>query len=207
MSAKDMAYLVLSSEGRELHRARLVEGQSMLLGREMHCDLSIKDAALSREHCRFEFHEDRWYVVDLDSRNGTLVNSHRINQRKKLRDEDVIRVGSVRLVFHAIGFIGVRPVDPFEAQIDSMLKDSGLAGAVQIPDWMPTPQPGTRRPARPAGDTTSPAAKSDDTKSAEPAPDKPRSGNWMSALIESVGSNLLGRRTRPTAPPQAKRAA
>ena len=49
-------------------------------------DVSVRHAALVR-------HGERWMIRDLDSRNGTLVNGHRIHADTILDDTDQIRLG------------------------------------------------------------------------------------------------------------------
>lgn len=56
----------------------LAEG-SVKLGRSLNCDFSISSDALSREHCLFEISDDKYYITDLNSKNGITVNGVRID--------------------------------------------------------------------------------------------------------------------------------
>jgi predicted component of type VI protein secretion system len=59
------------------------------------------DSLVSRLHAFLERIGDDWLLVDDGlSRNGTFVNGERLVGRRRLRDGDVILVGSTSLTFH-----------------------------------------------------------------------------------------------------------
>jgi DNA-binding NtrC family response regulator len=62
----------------------------------------VPDGTLSREHGRFELLEDGVWVTDLASTNGTTLNGEQV-ERGRLRPEDEVRMGRVRITLHAIG--------------------------------------------------------------------------------------------------------
>jgi hypothetical protein len=51
-----------------------VTGQRMTIGRLTSCNVTIDDSTVSREHAALVRRGDRWWVVDLNSTNGTTVN-------------------------------------------------------------------------------------------------------------------------------------
>ena len=61
-------------------------GSDLRFDPEQELDVSGRHAAVFRKG-------DRWYVRDAASRNGTLVNGHRITAETKLDDTDQIRLG------------------------------------------------------------------------------------------------------------------
>ncbi len=66
------------------------------VGRHPQSDLRFdpeRDLDVSARHAAIINKDDRWYVRDLESRNGTLVNGHRITRDTKLDDTDQIRFG------------------------------------------------------------------------------------------------------------------
>ena len=65
----------------------------MLVGRHSTADLRLREADVSRRHCRFVFTEGRWQLFDLNSLNGVFVNGERVRQAT-LGGGDVIRIGS-----------------------------------------------------------------------------------------------------------------
>ena len=70
------------------------------LGREPSSDYQIHDAAMSRRHCTIDRRDNGWGIVDLDSRNGTMVNGVPIRAHA-LADGDQIRVGDSVFLFAA----------------------------------------------------------------------------------------------------------
>jgi len=68
------------------------------IGRDAENNLRLADRAISRFHARITRRGGAWYVCDLDSHNGTLVNGERV-RRRKLEHADEIRVGNVLLMF------------------------------------------------------------------------------------------------------------
>jgi hypothetical protein len=67
---------------------------SYYIGREVDNDLLVDDASLSRYHCRV-FHEDGgWWIEDLDSMNGVLVNGRKISKPARLHADSAVNIGS-----------------------------------------------------------------------------------------------------------------
>ena len=71
----------------------------MIAGRLAGCDICLDDANASREHVAFVREPDGWWIEDLESTNGTLVNGSGIDKHR-LSDGDVIQIGVTELVFH-----------------------------------------------------------------------------------------------------------
>jgi serine phosphatase RsbU (regulator of sigma subunit) len=51
-----------------------LEGEELVVGRSSECDLSISDRFMSRRHARLFKKVDGWWLEDLGSRNGSMVN-------------------------------------------------------------------------------------------------------------------------------------
>ena len=73
-----MAYLIVRSKGKAGDRLPL--SKPITMGRALKCDYWIDDLALSREHCRFEKEGEKWFVVDLRSRNGTYIGTQPVDR-------------------------------------------------------------------------------------------------------------------------------
>ncbi|MBX5457933.1 MAG: protein kinase [Thermogemmatispora sp.] len=71
------------------------------IGRTNGNDFIIAGRTVSRRHARLWFDNGLWYLEDLQSANGTLVNGERI-QQTVLRDGDVVQFGDERLIFHIV---------------------------------------------------------------------------------------------------------
>jgi DNA-binding winged helix-turn-helix (wHTH) protein len=75
----------------------------ILVGRDRDCTVRIDSASVSRHHARIVFSDGQARLEDLGSKNGTLVNGRRVEQRIRLEDGDEIRVGSVSLTYRVLG--------------------------------------------------------------------------------------------------------
>ena len=94
-----MAYLVFRTDkGKELGSRRL-DGP-LTIGRSPECEVSIHDILLSRSHCRLERTRDGWTVLDLQSKNGTVIDGRPVD-RHVLRPGEVFRIGRVDVTFRA----------------------------------------------------------------------------------------------------------
>jgi pSer/pThr/pTyr-binding forkhead associated (FHA) protein len=75
----------------------LADGRAVL-GRSKECDVQVPDPNVSRRHAELRQEGGAWWLVDLDSTNGTVLNGKRV-QRAKLSEGDTIRLGDLELVF------------------------------------------------------------------------------------------------------------
>jgi pSer/pThr/pTyr-binding forkhead associated (FHA) protein len=71
------------------------------IGRDSTNDVVVlHDSKVSRSHAELQFAEDRWLLLDLGSRNGTMVNGRRVRTHP-LRGGDRIQCGDHVFVFIA----------------------------------------------------------------------------------------------------------
>ncbi|GAC1393073.1 MAG: hypothetical protein NVS4B11_23970 [Ktedonobacteraceae bacterium] len=70
------------------------------IGRTNGNDLIISGRTVSRTHAQLWFDAGRWFLKDLQSANGTLINGIRIVQTMPLNDGDVINFGDEVVVFN-----------------------------------------------------------------------------------------------------------
>jgi len=68
------------------------------IGRSPDADITLYDERSSRLHCGVRLWDGDFYIKDLKSRNGTIVNGRPIDVTK-LEPGDTIRVGSTVFVF------------------------------------------------------------------------------------------------------------
>jgi hypothetical protein len=75
------------------------------VGRRSSSDVSLSDdGEVSRTHAELSVVGEDWTVTDDGlSRNGTFVNGVRINQRRRLEDGDVLRLGRTVLEYRCPG--------------------------------------------------------------------------------------------------------
>lgn len=79
-----------------------LDQDSMTLGRASSCEIVLADGNASRQHARLDQRQGEWWITDLDSTNGTLVNEGLIKERR-LTSGDRITIGSTVLVFQSDG--------------------------------------------------------------------------------------------------------
>jgi serine phosphatase RsbU (regulator of sigma subunit) len=77
-----------------------LQGDRFTLGRSSTTELCFADdAGLSRQHLAFEREGAEWNVRDLGSKNGTLLNSGRLNGAMRLHAGDRITAGHLVMVY------------------------------------------------------------------------------------------------------------
>ncbi len=72
----------------------MLEKQAYIIGREIGDVIMSWDASASKQHARILKENNRWYVEDLGSTNGTWVNQFRISKRVDLNRGDQIKIGN-----------------------------------------------------------------------------------------------------------------
>jgi hypothetical protein len=75
-----------------------LDRREVTIGRSKDCDIQLADPNVSRRHAEVRQEGAAYWVIDLDSTNGTEVNGRR-QKRAKLRQGDRITLGSTELVF------------------------------------------------------------------------------------------------------------
>ena len=68
------------------------------LGRLPENSICLTDGRLSRHHARIEFRDGGYWLSDLGSQNGTLVNDHALSEAHLLQAGDTIELGTTRLM-------------------------------------------------------------------------------------------------------------
>jgi len=86
-------------EGPHVGGVIALDRESAILGRHPECDIVLDSGAVSRQHARIQRVDDRFYIEDMQSRNGTYVNGRQIRQPQVLNDQDRITLCDVVLVF------------------------------------------------------------------------------------------------------------
>ncbi len=89
--------LFLSERGKKSKQINF-EKPRLLIGRSEHNDLPIESRFVSRHHMLLVRHGSSTFLMDLNSTNGTFVNSRRVSNHV-LIDNDVITIGHHRIKF------------------------------------------------------------------------------------------------------------
>jgi len=92
---------LLMVEPPSMRGSTLSLDDEMLVGRSTDCEVTLADDPfVSTKHARFYRDSDNWFVEDLGSTNGTLVNAVRISAAQMLRVDDRVQTGSAVFEVH-----------------------------------------------------------------------------------------------------------
>jgi pSer/pThr/pTyr-binding forkhead associated (FHA) protein len=69
----------------------------MMIGRHSEADIRLPLPDVSRRHCRLQWVEGCWQVIDLNSLNGIQLNGEQVLQAP-LEQDDLLRIGGFTFV-------------------------------------------------------------------------------------------------------------
>ena len=93
-------YYLVSADRRD---RRLMPKRVYVMGRDPAADITLQDALISRRHGELHWdNEGGWVLVDLNSRNGIMLNGERVIGRKPLKDGDQIQLGGQVLNYYLV---------------------------------------------------------------------------------------------------------
>ncbi len=104
--------------------------RALILGRQKGVDILVDDIGASREHCKVFTQDGDWFVLDLGSRNGTMVNGEKVS-RHHLGHGDRIVIGKTVIRFDAPEQASRTPDKPLPAVKPSPASSSGGAPAAK----------------------------------------------------------------------------
>ncbi len=113
--------MILTLNGETLSELT-IDQPRLMIGRAEHNDLCIKSTYISRHHALFVRFGASTLLMDLNSTNGTLVNSRRVSNQVMI-DNDIVSLGHHRIKF----------VDP-KAKERSLLEGEDFADTVIMKD-------------------------------------------------------------------------
>ncbi len=70
------------------------------IGRTPKNTIALEDGSVSSNHARVLRGDDGFVIEDVGSRNGTFVNSEKIDGKRPLADGDIVRLGKVLMTFN-----------------------------------------------------------------------------------------------------------
>lgn len=86
------------TNGRQSGTVVQLRGRVISLGRSSTNDVQLLDREISRHHFELVLDNDRFWLRDLASNNGTFLNGERVNY-SQLRNGDIIKAGQTELLF------------------------------------------------------------------------------------------------------------
>ena len=93
MATNASAYLVFTVGTGYGKVEELFPGSLLRIGRSPKNNVVLRDDLSSRDHAEVYFADDRWYVRDLESLNGTKLNGDRVSGDVALTDGDQVVFG------------------------------------------------------------------------------------------------------------------
>ncbi|MDD4181905.1 MAG: AAA family ATPase [Victivallaceae bacterium] len=96
-------------EGYGKSRDYLMNKPMTVIGRDTECDVIINKSDVSRKHAQIKYHGDSFMIEDLESANGTFINSSPVTEPCTIKHMDVIQIGSNMLVFNDPDNLRVQP--------------------------------------------------------------------------------------------------
>lgn len=83
-------------------------------GRDPGCDVPINDDTVSTRHAHLTYHHGQWWLEDLASTNGTMLNETTVNMPTVITTGDNIQCGSANLTVSLLPDALVSPTRKLE---------------------------------------------------------------------------------------------
>jgi pSer/pThr/pTyr-binding forkhead associated (FHA) protein len=81
----------------------------VILGRDPGCDIPLNDDTVSTRHAQLTYHHNQWWLEDLVSTNGTLLNGTQVNMPTVVTSGDEIRCGATKLAISLSENVVIEP--------------------------------------------------------------------------------------------------
>jgi hypothetical protein len=90
---------LLDPAGEHVAQVTEVAEDVTIIGRQPDCLICLPSSTVSRRHAQVRREGGQYYLQDLNSTNGTLLNREPVIGEELLHDRDEIGVGIYRLIF------------------------------------------------------------------------------------------------------------
>ncbi|MCK4726649.1 MAG: FHA domain-containing protein [Anaerolineales bacterium] len=100
--------LIITRDGdEERYRFDLPE---IIIGRDPACDLVLSDSTVSTKHARLTYKHNQWWLEDMKSTNGTMLNEQQVDIPLVVTSGDRFTCGKVEISVEIVS--GQRIVNP-----------------------------------------------------------------------------------------------
>lgn len=79
------------------------------VGRDPACECPVEDESISARHARLSYHHSQWWLEDLGSTNGTLLNQEKLTMPTVVISEDEFTCGATTFTIAMAGDILMPP--------------------------------------------------------------------------------------------------
>ncbi len=114
----------LHPPGPDIGRRVALLAHHYMVGRDTDSGFVVPRSSVSRQHAKLYVQDDRWWVVDLGSTNGTFVNENRCVAPCQLNDGDQLRFGDAIYKF----LYGTNIESAYHEAIHNMAIQDGMTG-------------------------------------------------------------------------------
>jgi len=90
---------LIDPTGEHVAKATELDGDLAVIGRNPDCEIGLPSSTVSRHHAQIRREGGQYFLTDLNSTNGTLLNREPVIGEELLHDRDEIGVGIYRLIF------------------------------------------------------------------------------------------------------------
>lgn len=87
----------LAIHGVEGIQTRAYKGTEVVIGRDPTCECKLTSEMVSARHARFSFHHGQWWLEDMRSTNGTVLNGEPVFTSIVVVPGDMIYCGDVQI--------------------------------------------------------------------------------------------------------------
>jgi predicted component of type VI protein secretion system len=202
--------LVVLSEGKAEGQSIAVNLSQFLIGRDPQCQLRPASAVISKRHCAVLTKNNKFFVRDFDSTNGTFVNDEPVKGERELKADDTLKVGPLMFRVVIEGAVPVNKPTPLpkvpaeqnsdDESVAAMLldiADEGGSGMPKGPDGVPEGSTIMELPSPFGVDPTTGEPKADDAAkgAAKPHEKKKETGNTSEAAQAILQKYMRRQRT------------
>ena len=110
------------------------------IGRDSACQIRLADTSVSRRHAQIVRQGDGYYVSDIESINGTKVNEDELTTPRRLRNGDLLHLGTI-----ALRFVSASPDSTPDEPMSEQAAGDGLSPSQNTipltPDAIQAPHP------------------------------------------------------------------
>jgi len=89
--------------GDSLQQVRNFLLPEITIGRDPACECPLDNETISARHARLSFHHNQWWLEDLGSTNGTMLNLEKLTTPTVVISEDEFTCGDARIIISLAG--------------------------------------------------------------------------------------------------------
>jgi pSer/pThr/pTyr-binding forkhead associated (FHA) protein len=86
----------------------------IILGRDPGCDIPLSDDTVSTRHAHLMYHHSQWWLEDLASTNGTILNEAAVDMPTVITSGDEIMCGGTHITVSLSENVVIEPTLPLE---------------------------------------------------------------------------------------------